>query len=304
LRVNNPDINGIELKKNNILMVGPTGSGKTHIARTLASILNVPFAEANATELTESGYVGKDVETIINTLYEKSGNNKELTERGIIFIDEIDKIARKSENPSLTRDVSGEGVQQALLKIIEGCEVKIQSNGRYNPEAKDKSVINTKDILFICGGSFAGIEDKYLQDKVNRAPMGFAPYSEKELKSSKMTTEDFDYSVLSHDDFRKFGMIPEFMGRFPEIAPLQKLSKVAMARALTEPKNSQINQKKALFSLLGIELDFSQETLDKVVENAMELKIGARGLDSALAKIVTPELFKLNESSRGLKLTL
>ena len=274
-RINNPTVEGVELGKSNILLIGPTGSGKTLIAETLARILDVPFAMGNATELTESGYVGNDVEHLIKTLLSRADGDISRAERGIVFIDEIDKINRKSDNPSITRDVSGEGVQQALLKLIEGHEVSVPDGARNHPDGK-KTTINTRNILFICGGSFAGIESQVNLSKNKETNIGFN-----------------DYTQVGVDDLQKFGMIPELLGRLPVIAPLQELDHKALLSILTEPKNALVKQYQALFSLDNVALEFSKEKLDSIATEALNKKVGARGLRSIVEAVLEDHLFEL-----------
>ena len=264
---------GTELSKSNILMVGPTGSGKTLLAQTLARILDVPFAIVDATSLTEAGYVGDDVETVISRLVEAAGNNIKKAQTGIVYIDEIDKITRKSGvNSSITRDVSGEGVQQALLKIIEGtkCSVPVGTN-RKHPNA-EKVDVDTTNILFICSGSFAGIEE-LLRDKAPGGGMGFTAQTEK---------EEVELRDVTLEDIRNFGIIPELLGRLPVLACLEQLEEDDLIRVLTEPKNAIIKQYQTLFDMDGIELTFSKEALSKIASIAIENETGARGLRAIL----------------------
>jgi ATP-dependent Clp protease ATP-binding subunit ClpX len=277
---------GVELDKSNVLLIGETGTGKTLLAKTLARSLEVPFCIADATVLTEAGYVGEDVESIISRLYQAADYNVEATERGIIYIDEIDKIARKSDNPSITRDVSGEGVQQGLLKILEGTVANVApQGGRKHPDQKMVQ-IDTKNILFICGGAFDGIE-KIISRRMQANSLGF-----KALSSDVEFTEDMYLQYAIPSDVKQFGLIPEIIGRIPILTALQPLDAVTLKAILLKPKNALIRQYVALFELEGIELIISDEVIDYIVEKAIEFKLGARGLRSVCEAILSDYMFE------------
>ena len=276
----------VELEKSNILLVGETGTGKTLLAKTLAKILKVPFCIADATVLTEAGYVGEDVESILSRLLQASDYNVELAERGIVYIDEIDKISRKSDNPSITRDVSGEGVQQALLKILEGTTANVPpQGGRKHPEQK-LIQINTENILFICGGAFEGI-DKIISRRMQTQSIGF------KNDATVSSDEENMLQFVSPADLRHFGMIPEIIGRLPVVCHLNPLDKETLFQILTEPKNALIKQYNHLFDLEGIKLNISKEIIDLIVEKAFEYKLGARGLRSICESIMLDYMFDL-----------
>jgi len=284
----------IEIDKSNVVMVGRTGTGKTLLAKTIAKMLNVPFCIADATVLTEAGYVGEDVESILSRLLQASDYNVEAAERGIIFIDEIDKIARKSDNPSITRDVSGEGVQQALLKLLEGAEVNVPpQGGRKHPEQKMVKV-NTKNILFICGGAFDGIE-KLIARRVNRQTIGFANVEEERIDKDNLL------EFVNPTDLKSYGLIPELIGRFPVLTYLEPLDKSALRRILTEPKNSLFKQYVKLFEIDGIDLKFDSEVLDFIVDKAEEFQLGARGLRSICEAILTEAMYEIPGSKNPAK---
>jgi len=276
----------VEIDKSNVILVGETGSGKTLLAKTIAKLLNVPFAIVDATVLTEAGYVGEDVESILTRLLQAADYNVELAEKGIVFIDEVDKIARKSDNPSITRDVSGEGVQQALLKILEGTVVNVPpKGGRKHPDQKFVEV-NTKDILFIAGGAFSGIE-KHIADRLNKHVIGFKNEEKKEVTNL--------LDEVNSMDLKSFGIIPELIGRLPIITFLQPLDKNAMKAILTEPKNALLKQYIKLFEMDGKKLTISDETIDKIVDRANELGLGARGLRSVTEEIFTDLMYNIDE---------
>lgn len=292
-RINNPSKN-IEIQKGNVLIMGPTGSGKTLLAKTAAKFLDVPFVIADATSLTEAGYVGDDVESMIAMLLQAAGGDIELAERGIVFIDEIDKISRKGESTNITRDVSGEGVQQALLKLIEGTKCRIPVNGgRKHPDG-NMTTIDTKNILFIAGGAFVGLEN-IIKQREKGTTIGFGA----EIKS---VDEKISLDESMPDDLIKFGLIPEFIGRFATIINVEELNKNQLIKVLTKVKNNYIDQYTYLFSLDDIDLKFDKGSIDQIANNCLKLKTGARGLQTEVEKILMPHMFNISKyKKKGIK---
>jgi ATP-dependent Clp protease ATP-binding subunit ClpX len=282
----------VTIEKSNIIMIGETGTGKTYLARTIAKILQVPFAIADATVLTEAGYVGEDVESILSRLLQSADYNPELAERGIVYIDEIDKIARKSDNPSITRDVSGEGVQQGLLKLLEGSKVGVPPQGGRKHPDQPLVQINTENILFICGGAFDGIK-RHIAKRINQVPIGFS--SDRKLKD--IWKDDNILRFVTQQDLKSFGLIPELIGRLPLLTYLNPLDSDTLKKILSNPKNALIKQYKKLFHMEGIELHFEEGALDYIVEQAVGFQLGARGLRSICEAIMTDAMYELPSQS-------
>jgi ATP-dependent Clp protease ATP-binding subunit ClpX len=288
---------GVEIEKSNIMFVGETGTGKTLMAKTIAKMLNVPFAIVDATVFTEAGYVGEDVESMLTRLLQACDYNVEAAEKGIVYIDEIDKVARKGDNPSITRDVSGEGVQQAMLKILEGTEVNVPpQGGRKHPEQKMIKV-NTSNILFICGGAFDGIE-KHIARRLNTQVIGFSGEQKDKIDREQIL------QYITHQDLKSFGLIPELIGRVPVLTYLQPLDLKTMIRILTEPKNALVKQYKSLFSMENINLEFEGDALVFIAEKALEYKLGARGLRSLCEEILTDAMFEMPSAKNVETLTI
>lgn len=299
-RINNlENLDDIEIQKSNILLLGPTGCGKTLLAQTLAKILDVPFAIADATTLTEAGYVGEDVENILLKLIQAADYDVERAQKGIIYIDEIDKITRKSENPSITRDVSGEGVQQALLKIVEGTVASVPPQGGRKHPHQEFIQINTANILFICGGAFEGLEN-IIKDRIGKKAIGFGA----EIESKKDINRSEIFKELLPQDLLKFGLIPEFVGRLPIIATLDGLTREALVDIVTKPKNALIKQYKKLVELDGVELVFSDDAIDAIVDKALERNTGARGLRSIIEDIMRDIMYDIPSNEKIVKCTI
>lgn len=286
-RITSPPKNGLEINKGNVLLVGPTGSGKTLLAKSVAKYLNVPFVVADATSLTEAGYVGDDVESMISMLLAAAKNDVKLAERGIVFIDEVDKIARKSEHTSITRDVSGEGVQQALLKLVEGTKCRVPPMGNRKHPGSEMTEVDTKNILFIAGGAFVGLAD-VVKSRLKGSNIGFSA----DVKSKHDGT---GLDKLSPDDLTRFGMIPEFIGRFTTTIGLTDLDKDQLIKVLTEVKNNFIEQYRYLFSVDEITLSFNKEAIEQIADNCISLKTGARGLQTEIERVLMPHMFHISQ---------